>query len=181
MKIKIITVLMLLLIATLPSQAQDKNEGRKDKDKKELIKKPVKKVEQHQKGKQIKNKKEVWNDDDGYAKEKNKVKANNGKANAFGKDKHGLEGREFGQERARQARLQNQRRSQRLQKTVVIAQRKIPTLRERIENTKFQLLQQKPSLSVEVYRTKNRKLLEAERKLSTLEKMVLVALQLDEN
>ena len=113
-------------------------------------------------------------DDDGYGK-KNKVKSNNGKGNAYGQHKYGLEGREFGQERARRARLQNQQRRDRLQQTVILTRDRIPTLRERIENAKILLEKQRPTISVSLFDERQQKITLAEQKLTTLEKMLVIA------
>lgn len=192
MKFKIVLPILLLAF-TLHLQAQNSDEKGNNENKKEVAKQPNKRANQNKSSKQDKNKDKDWSDDDSYDQDdgdkndkekrtkKNKVKSNNGQGNAYGKNKNGLEGREFGQERARQARLQNQRRYQRLQQTLVVTQNKIPVLRERIENAKTVLQKQRPKLSVEVYQTKSRNLEEAERKMTNLEKMLLIARTFEKN
>lgn len=199
MKFKIVLPIMLLLAFTLHLQAQNSDEKGNNENKKEVAKQANKRANQNKNSQQDKNKEKDWSDDHGYNqddddsykkdkekrtkknKKSNKVKSNNGQGNAFGKNKNGLEGREFGQERARQARLQNQKRYQTLQQTLVVTQNRIPTLRERIDNAKTLLQKQRPTLSVEVYQTKNRKLEEAERKMTSLEQMVVIAREFEKN
>lgn len=132
-------------------------------------------------------------DDDGKTKEKkkekeknkdkdkgkDKTKSNNG--NAYGKDKYGLEGREFGQERARQAKLKNKETKETLNETVISTQTKLPTMKERIDKARNILLEQKPQLSTEVFQAKTLKLEEAEKKMLALEKLVLTAQTLEKS
>ncbi|MAZ73439.1 MAG: hypothetical protein CMC70_09865 [Flavobacteriaceae bacterium] len=174
MKLKLSIYICLFLACTLSAQSQKGNGNENSKSKQEVVKK--------QKENKNKNKfQKDRNDDDGVYKsnddynKKNKKKSNNGKGNAYGKHKYGLEGRAFGQERARQAKLKNKTHTQRLQERVVLIESRLPTLRERIINARRILLEQKPTLSIEVYDRRNAKLVLAERKMTDLEKMLLLA------
>lgn len=178
MKLKSSIYVLLLLLFVMPTHAQNNGNKEKNKNKKEVV----------QNNKSNKNKasdtykkEKDQNDDNGLYKnddkgnKKNKVKSNNGNGNAYGNNKNGLKGREFGQERARQARLQNQKRKQNFQETIVIYERRLPTFRERLQNARILLEQQKPKLTVANYEGRRERLVIAEQKMTLLEKTILIA------
>lgn len=75
------------------------------------------------------------NDNSGKLKKQKITKGNNGNGNAYGRNKGNLTGREFGQERARQAKLKRDDRIQILTRTVRVSTERTRTARERINRT----------------------------------------------
>lgn len=180
MKLKSSIYVLLLLLFVMPTHAQNNNNKEKNKNKKEIVQ--INKNNKNKDSDTYKKEKDqndddgiYINDDNGNYKKDKKVKSNNGNGNAYGNNKNGLEGREFGQERARQARLQNQKRKQKFQETVVVYERRLPTFRERLQNASILLEQQKPKLTGTVYEDRRQRLVIAEQKMTLLEKTILIA------
>ena len=203
MKFNLLIYILLTVVFIAPLQAQ--NGKGQDKDKKRDKTEKMERKNQNKNKDKDKDKEntsdddgtyytddaineEYQTDDDGIKKpkkekkfkEEKKAKKPN-KGNSYGHDKYGLEGREFGQERARQAKLKNKNNKAVLEETVVVARRRIPTMQERIENSRKILVTQKPTLTEIEYDAKQLKLEEAVQKMSTLEKLVLVAQSYEKN
>ncbi len=179
MKLKSSIYVLLLLLFVIPTHAQNNDNKEKNKNKKEVVqnnKNNKKKAsDTYKKEKDNNDDDGLYSNDDNGNYKKDKVKSNNGNGNAYGKNKNGLEGREFGQERARQARLQNQKRKQKFKETVVVYERRLPTFRERLQNARILLEQQKPALAIDVYEGRRQRLVIAEQKMTLLEKTILIA------
>ncbi len=179
MKLKSSIYVLLLLLFVMPTHAQNNGNKDKNKNKKEVVQNNKanknKASDTYKKGKDKNDDNSLYNNDDNGNYKKNKTKSNNGNGNAYGNNKNGLKGREFGQERARQARLQNQKRKQKFQETIVIYERRLPTFRERLQNARILLEQQKPKLTVANYEVRREKLVIAEQKMTLLEKTILIA------
>ena len=90
---------------------------------------------------------------------------------AYGKDKGGLEGKEFGQERAEQARLNRETKSKELNESILQGEQKVKEARERIEVAKKQMEQDKQMgrISEQVFQERKEKISKAEQALSNLE------------
>jgi hypothetical protein len=90
---------------------------------------------------------------------------------AYGKDKGGLEGKEFGQERAEQAKLNRETKSKELNETILEGERKVKEARERIEVAKEQLEKDKQMgrISEQVFQERKERISKAEQALSDLE------------
>ena len=140
MKTSIITLLFVLLIATdISSQGKSGEKGNgkgnssisRDKNKAPKHQSPAvqhKEVHQHKNKTQSKDKirgnSQSKTDKNNHRADK-KVKSNNG--NAYGKNKNGLSGREFGQLRSRQARLKKD-----MVVLISVSDMRITTARDRI-------------------------------------------------
>ncbi|MDD5508010.1 MAG: hypothetical protein PHD25_06715 [Bacteroidales bacterium] len=90
---------------------------------------------------------------------------------AYGKDKGGLQGKEFGQERAEQARLNREAKSKELNESILQGEQKVKEARERIEVAKKQMEQDKQMgrISEQVFQERKEKISKAEQALSDLE------------
>ena len=108
-------------------------------------------------------------DDNGYAQNpenKNKIKTNNG--NAYGRNKGGLEGREFGQTRAAEARAKLEKREMDIRESEVIiidGRRRIEAARERLR-----IARENNTISDDQYLVKLRLVENAQDKLSSSER-----------
>jgi len=91
--------------------------------------------------------------------------------NAYGKDKGDLQGKEFGQERAEQARLNRETKSKELNESILQGEQKVKEARERIEVAKAQMEKDKQMgrISEQVFQERKEKISKAEQALSDLE------------
>ncbi len=99
------------------------------------------------------------------------VGKNEPQGNAYGKDKGGLQGKEFGQQRAEQARLNREVKGKELDEKIVQGEAKVKEAREKIERAKAQLEKDKTEgrITEEVYQERKEKISKAEQALSNLE------------
>lgn len=90
---------------------------------------------------------------------------------AYGKDKGGLEGKEFGQERAEQAKMNRETKSKELNETIQEGEQKVKEARERIEVAKVQLEKDKQMgrISEQVFQERKERISKAEQAVSDLE------------
>ena len=90
---------------------------------------------------------------------------------AYGKNKGDLEGKEFGQERARQAQLNRENKSKELNETIIQGEEKVKEARERIRVAKEKLEQDKKEgrISDQVFQERQERISKAEQALSNLE------------
>ncbi len=90
---------------------------------------------------------------------------------AYGKDKEDLGGKEFGQQRAEQARLNREVKGKELDETIHQGEVKAKEAREKIERAKEQLERDKKAgkISEQVYQERKEKISKAEQALSDLE------------
>ncbi|HOW25091.1 MAG TPA: hypothetical protein PK711_05415 [Bacteroidales bacterium] len=90
---------------------------------------------------------------------------------AYGKDKGGLEGKEFGQERAEQAKMNRETKSKELNESILEGEQKVKEARERIEVAKVQLEKDKQMgrISEQVFQERKEKISKAEQAVSDLE------------
>jgi len=100
--------------------------------------------------------------------------ANKGKGNAYGKNKGGLEGRDFGQARAEAARMQQQEKKAELDRTVTDNEGKITQAKEKIKVAREDLEKQKASGKVKEkeYQERKGKIDNAERAVNDLEQKI---------
>lgn len=91
--------------------------------------------------------------------------------NAYGKNKGDLQGKEFGQERAEQARLSQETKSKELNETILQGEEKVKEARERIRVAKEKLEQDKKEgrISDQVFQERKERISKAEQALSELE------------
>ncbi|MCA1757929.1 MAG: hypothetical protein LC649_10780 [Bacteroidales bacterium] len=94
--------------------------------------------------------------------------------NAYGKNKGDLQGREFGQERARQARMNRENSEKELDELVAGSEQKAVEARERIrvKREEIERARRENRISEEEFEENSEKLKEAERVLNELEKKV---------
>lgn len=94
---------------------------------------------------------------------------NSGRGNAYGKDKEGLKGREFGQQRASEARSREQ-----LSSTVTDHERKINESRLKIREASDRLEAERKAgkVSAEEYRERKERIAKAERGVADLQRKV---------
>ncbi len=129
-----------------------------------------------------------YNDDDGNNDEskkpkkekKIKVKENNGQGNAYGKNKGDLTGREFGQERARQAKLNKETKQEELSKVVDVNSEKTKTAREKVNEKLEELekMKEKGEVSEKEYGAKVEKIEEVKKQIFDLEEKMKKAKQI---
>lgn len=114
-------------------------------------------------------KSEAKTDTDKTAKE-----AGKGKGNAYGRNKGGLEGKDFGQARAEAARMQQQEKKAELDRTVTDNEGKITQAREKIRIAREDLEKQKASGKVKEkdYQAKKEKIDNAEKAVNDLEQKI---------
>ncbi len=100
--------------------------------------------------------------------------AGKGKGNAYGRNKGGLEGRDFGQARAEEARMKNQEKKSELDKKVEDGEQKSAQARERIRVAREKLEKQKASGKVkdDEYQQKKGKIDAAEKAVNDLEEKI---------
>ena len=115
------------------------------------------------------------------AKKEKKEKSNNG--NAFGKDKGELEGKEFGQERASQARMKKEEKKKELDMTVDKNEQKVKDAKEKIKQSKEKLENDKAAGTVteEEYQDKKEKIEQAEKAVLDLETKINKAKEMKED
>lgn len=96
---------------------------------------------------------------------KEKVKENQGKGNAYGTDKNGLSGKEFGQQRAEEARMKSRKE---LEISVEDGQRKIKNAREKIKKSTDELERKhrERSITNEEYERRKRTIEEASKEVN---------------
>lgn len=129
-----------------------------------------------------------YNDDDGNNDEskkskkekKIKVKENNGQGNAYGKNKGNLTGREFGQERARQAKLNKETKQEELSNVVDVNSEKTKTAREKVNEKLEELekMKEKGEVSEKEYGAKVEKIEEVKKQIFDLEEKMKKAKQI---
>ena len=104
------------------------------------------------------------------------------KGNAYGRNKGDLQGKEFGQARAEQARLQQQEKRAELDTTLVQGENKIMQAREKIRISREDLDKEKAGRRItdKEYQLKQEKLNSAEEAVNQLEKKVIEARRLKE-
>jgi colicin import membrane protein len=104
------------------------------------------------------------------------------KGNAYGRNKGDLQGKEFGQARAEQARLQQQEKRAELDTTLVQGENKIMQAREKIRISREDLDKEKAGRRItdKEYQLKQEKLDYAEEAVNQLEKKIIEARRLKE-
>jgi colicin import membrane protein len=104
------------------------------------------------------------------------------KGNAYGRNKGDLQGKEFGQARAEQARLQQQEKRAELDTTLVQGENKIMQAREKIRISREDLEKEKTGRRItdKEYQLKQEKLDYAEEAVNQLEKKIIEARRLKE-
>lgn len=104
-----------------------------------------------------------------------KDKADN-KGNAYGKDKGEMSGREFGQNRAAEARSKNQAKKAETKRSVETGDSKVIEARDRIKKSKEKLEKDKKSRKVndKQYEERKRKIEAAEKQTDELERKIKV-------
>jgi len=97
-----------------------------------------------------------------------------GRGNAYGRNKGGLEGRDFGQVRAEEARMKNQEKKSELDKRVEDGEQKTVQARERIRVAREDLEKEKTSKKIndETYQQKKEKIDNAEKAVTDLEEKI---------
>lgn len=97
-----------------------------------------------------------------------------GKGNAYGRNKGGLEGRDFGQARAEEARMKHQERRSELDRKVEDGEQKMVQARERIRVAREDLEKEKASKRIpeDVYQQKKEKIDNAEKAVTELEEKI---------
>lgn len=107
-------------------------------------------------------------------REAEEKEAGKGKGNAYGRNKGGLEGRDFGQARAEEARMKNQEKKSELDKKVEDGEQKSAQARERIRVAREKLEKQKASGKVkdDEYQQKKGKIDAAEKAVNDLEEKI---------
>lgn len=93
-----------------------------------------------------------------------------GKGNAYGRNKGGLEGRDFGQARAEEARMKHQERRSELDRKVEDGEQKMVQARERIRIARENLEKEKASKRIpeDVYQQRKEKIDNAEKAVTEL-------------
>ncbi|HNS17156.1 MAG TPA: hypothetical protein PKH94_09845 [Bacteroidales bacterium] len=91
--------------------------------------------------------------------------------NAYGKNKGDLQGKEFGQQRAEEARLNRDVKGKELDEKIVQGEAKAKEARERIERAKAQLEKDKKEgkITEQIYQERKERISKAEQALSNLE------------
>jgi len=97
-----------------------------------------------------------------------------GRGNAFGKNKGGLEGRDFGQARAEEARMKNQEKKSELDRKVEDGEQRTVQARERIRVAREELEKEKGAKKIndETYQQKKEKIDNAEKAVIDLEEKI---------
>ncbi len=97
-----------------------------------------------------------------------------GRGNAYGKNKGGLEGRDFGQARAEEARMKHQERKSELDRKVEEGELRSVQARERIRVAREELEKEKASrrINEEAYQQKKEKIDNAEKAVTDLEEKI---------
>jgi len=176
MKTILSLTLICVLIALVGTNAfaqpgKDKPEKTKATEKKEMQKaeqkaKPEagKKLDESKAAKDEKVKKDSLKTD----------KDNEGQGHAYGKNKGGLEGKEFGQSRAEQAKLEQKQKEQELGTSVEEGDAKVMEAREKIAAAKEQAEKEKMAkkISEAAYQEKMEKINNAEKAVDDLEMKV---------
>ena len=100
--------------------------------------------------------------------------AGKGRGNAYGRNKGGLEGRDFGQARAEEARMKNQEKKSELDRRVEDGEQKTVQARERIRVAREDLEKEKASkkISDQAYQQKKEKIDNAEKAVTDLEEKI---------
>lgn len=100
--------------------------------------------------------------------------AGKGQGNAYGRNKGGLEGRDFGQARAEEARMKNQEKKSELDRRVEDGEQKTIQARERIRVAREDLEKEKTSKKItdEAYQQKKEKIDNAEKAVTDLEEKI---------
>ncbi|MBP6977881.1 MAG: hypothetical protein PHD61_03655 [Bacteroidales bacterium] len=100
-----------------------------------------------------------------------RVEKNEPQGNAYGKNKGDLQGKEFGQQRADQAKLNREVKGKELDDKIVQGEAKVKEARDRIERAKEQLERDKKEgkITEQVYQERKEKISKAEQALSDLE------------
>lgn len=106
--------------------------------------------------------------------EKGEKKEGKGKGNAYGRNKGGLEGRDFGQARAEEARMKNQEKKSELDRRVEDGEQRSVQARERIRVAREDLEKEKNSKRIpdDVYQQKKEKIDNAEKAVIDLEEKI---------
>ncbi len=97
-----------------------------------------------------------------------------GRGNAYGRNKGGIEGRDFGQARAEEARMKHQEKKSELDRKVEDGELRTVEARERIRVAREELEKEKASkkISDEAYQQKKEKIDKAEKAVSDLEEKI---------
>lgn len=145
MKLKYYLAAVSVLIGLSVTAQQGKSKDNQGKDKTEVVK-------------EGKSQKDVENDIEETKK-----------GNAYGKNKGELEGKDFGQDRAEQARLEHKEKLEKLDKTIYEEEEKVKEAKEKIKKSKDKLEKDKNKIFEKEYKEREVKIKNAEDAVKDLE------------
>lgn len=173
----ILTICFLLLLSNISFAQQKKGNSNNEKAKteKQVNKGKKKNAEAKEKGgKELAKKHDMGKQNHDFDEKEQKETGVDGKGNAYGKNKNGIEGKEFGQERARQAKLNKEEKSKELDNSMSQGESRIKEGKEKIKKSKEKLEKEKKegAISDKDYKNQKDKINKAEKGIEDLEEKI---------
>lgn len=170
----ILTITLLFSFVTIGFAQKPEHAGKKEKIEKEIKKEKKKVTEDAEEVLEEKKQKKEKVEKKIKKEKKEKIEEIEEQGNSYGKDKYGLEGKAYGQERARQAKLKKEEKVKELEGALERGESKANNARARVKEVKENLKTQKKEgkITKEAYDEKMEKLKAIENEADSLEKKV---------